>query len=168
MCSPGSLAGMTSTTPPSIGRAVATSPQTAPSESRSGTAGAPAQRHRLQRPPRKPRNPPPKPRKIGSFSSCYMRKQPPANQAPISIPRRYAKKSNIPLACCSFLRRVCLVDSESAVQKPASPEGDTSPKRATKNPRPAARTADRGTQTQGETPGECTQPKPTTKKRKSK
>ena len=160
--SPDAPQACTPTFPPSTGRAGAKSPPPAPNASRSDNAGAPAQRHRRPRPRRKPRNPPAKPRKIGSFSSFHMRKQPPANQAPISIRRHYAKKSKIPLACCAFLRRVCPVDSKSAVQKPASPEGDTSPKRATKNPRPAARTADRGTQTQGTTPGECTKPKPNT------
>jgi hypothetical protein len=37
------------------------------------------------------------------------------------------------LACCAFLRRVCPVDSKSAVQNLSAPAGDTSQKRPTKN-----------------------------------
>jgi hypothetical protein len=57
----------------------------------------------------------------------------PANQAPISVRGFSAAKRIFFIATYAAERRVCLVGSESAVQKPASPEGDTSQKRATKN-----------------------------------
>jgi hypothetical protein len=121
--SPGVLQACTPTFPPSNGRAGAKSPPPAPSESRSDTAGAPARLHRRQHPRQKLRSPTPKPRKNGSFAWFYMRKPSPANQAPISIRGHCAKLSKIPLACCAFLRRVCPVDSKSAVQNLLRPGG---------------------------------------------
>ena len=81
-----------------------------------------------------------------------MRKQPPANQAPISGG-----------GVSATFRKINLATKQCTVTLHHIGGGD-----AKENPRPAVTAADRGTQTQGETPGECTQPKPNTKKRKPK